>query len=314
MITQHLLVKVWQQMGRRKKKHDDTHVDETWLIPYADMLTLLLALFIVLFAASSVDEGKFNLISETFEEIFTGGNDLLDYPEVIEQSPNDPESEKNLPQTEDEEHEKKGEGDKDEEDKSAEEVEEPNEDTEKEQSEDTEEEPEVIEDPIQEQKKQDWEQLNALQEQIDQYFVQKGLDVMIDTSLMKEGLLITFPDGVLFASGKADVTGEAKLLAKEVSEFLVTDPPREVRIAGHTDDRPISTEKFPSNWELSAARALNFMKVLLSNTQLEAERFSSIAYGEFRPVATNNTAEGRRLNRRIEILILPYEYNDNEGQ
>jgi chemotaxis protein MotB len=300
-------MKVWLQMGRKKKKHDDTHVDETWLIPYADMLTLLLALFIVLFAASSVDEGKFMLISETFEEIFTGGNDLLDYQEVIEQSPLDPQSEKNNPLSEDNEHEKEGESEDGEEDKGNEEVEEV-----EEPHEETVEEPDPVESSIEEQKQQDWEALNALKEQIDQYFVQKGLDVSIETNLMKEGLLITFPDGVLFDSGKADVTAEAKLLAKEVSEFLVTEPPREIRIAGHTDDRPISTEKYPSNWELSAARALNFMKVLLSNSMLESERFSSIAYGEFRPVASNATAEGRKKNRRIEILILPYEYDEEE--
>jgi chemotaxis protein MotB len=267
---------------KRRKKQDDTHVDETWLIPYADMLTLLLALFIVLFAASTIDEVKYGQISDTFQEIFTGNKDLLDEQQIIEKAPHEKNDARKEPDD--------SIGDPDAPKK-----------------------PEESDDDINgndEIHQEDWKKLNSLKAEIDQYFVNKGLDVKIETTLSKEGLLITFPDSILFASGSAEVTKEARALAKEVSEFLVTDPPREVRISGHTDNNPIHTAQFPSNWELSSARSVNFMMVLLRNRVLEPSRFSATAFGEFRPVASNKTAEGRKKNRRVEILILPYEANE----
>ena len=80
--------------------------------------------------------------------------------------------------------------------------------------------------------------------------------------------------------------------------------PERVIISGHTDNVPINTVHYPSNWELSSARALNFMKFLLaSNPALNPARFSAIGYSEYRPAATNSTEEGRMQNRRVEILI-----------
>lgn len=94
-------------------------------------------------------------------------------------------------------------------------------------------------------------------------------------------------------------------IAKEISDLLVIDPPRNIIISGHTDNVPIHTAKFESNWELSVMRAVNFMKIILENDKLDPRWFSAKGYGEYKPVASNATKEGRAKNRRVEILILP---------
>ncbi|MNN66255.1 Outer membrane porin F precursor [compost metagenome] len=81
-------------------------------------------------------------------------------------------------------------------------------------------------------------------------------------------------------------------------------PDYEVIVSGHTDNIPISNHEFPSNWDLSSVRALNFMKILLLNDQLDPKKFSAIGYGEYHPVSPNDTVAGRALNRRVEVSII----------
>lgn len=83
------------------------------------------------------------------------------------------------------------------------------------------------------------------------------------------------------------------------------DPPRSIIISGHTDNVPIRNAGFQSNWELSVMRAINFMKVILENNRLNPSMFSAKGFGEFKPVASNDTEEGKKKNRRVEILITP---------
>ena len=96
-------------------------------------------------------------------------------------------------------------------------------------------------------------------------------------------------------------------LAREISELLVMNPPRNIIVSGHTDNVPIRNSQFDSNWHLSVMRAVNFMKILLENDDLDPRSFSAKGFGEFEPIASNATAEGRMKNRRVEILILPNE-------
>ena len=77
-----------------------------------------------------------------------------------------------------------------------------------------------------------------------------------------------------------------------------------ITVSGHTDNVPINTREFPSNWELSSQRAVNFMRYLIADNSLKPERFSAIGYGEYRPIMTNETPEGRSKNRRVEVLIM----------
>ena len=90
------------------------------------------------------------------------------------------------------------------------------------------------------------------------------------------------------------------------------DVPRSIVVTGHTDNVPIHNAEYASNWELSVMRAINFMKVLLANQNLQPELFTAKGYGEFQPIATNETTEGRAKNRRVEVLIQPKK--DEEPQ
>lgn len=248
-------------MSRRKKEKGEHEFNETWLLPYSDLMTLLLALFIVLFASSAVDAQKFQSMSKVFSEIFTGGTGIVDY-ESIEQ--------KNGEELADETKEK------------------------------LEKEKEQTQVPVDEQTT-----LSATQERVNQYILEKGLTGQLKTSLTSEGLLVTINDSVLFDSGSADVREEDIAVAKEISDLLVTDPPHNVIISGHTDNVPIQNSNFSSNWELSVVRAVNFMKIILENDQLDPRMFSAKGFGEFQPIASNDTEEGKAKNRRVEVLILP---------
>ncbi|OEH93534.1 flagellar motor protein MotB [Bacillus solimangrovi] len=246
-------------MAKRKKK-DDGHIDETWLIPYADMLTLLLALFIVLFAASNVDAQKFQKISASFNDAFKGGIGIMDQPFPVQ--PENPD----LLETEEKKH-------------------------------------------LNQQS-----DLNELEEQIQTYIESNNLNDNLTTSLTSEGLLITILNDAFFASGSAKVTGETDRLAHELGSALATKTPHDVIISGHTDNLPINNAEFDSNWHLSVIRAVNFMKILLENDQLNPEYFSAKGYGEFKPIASNDTPENRQKNRRVEVLILPNEPTETERQ
>lgn len=144
-----------------------------------------------------------------------------------------------------------------------------------------------------------------MQEKIDTYIVNERLNGKLKTSLTEEGLAITILNDILFDSGSAEVRPQDRQLAKEISQMLVMNPPRNIIISGHTDNVPIHNAQFSSNWELSVMRAVNFMKLLLENPKLDPRLFSAKGYGEFKPVASNDTPEGRMKNRRVEILILP---------
>ncbi|HEY9576599.1 MAG TPA: flagellar motor protein MotB, partial [Pseudobacillus sp.] len=212
-------------MSKRKKHEEHEHMDESWLLPYADLLTLLLALFIVLFAMSSVDAKKFQLVSQAFNSAFQGGTGVMDYPEI---SP---------PET---------------------------------TSEDT---PRSKE--LSGLKEQDKKELSQMQKKIDQYISQNNLQNKVETVLSGEGLLLRIRDNVLFNSGVAEIREEDKKAAQEISRLLEMDLPRMVIISGHTDNIPIKTAEFESNWELSAMRAVNFMKVILENNKLDPRLFSA---------------------------------------
>lgn len=231
-------------------------MDESWLVPYADILTLLLALFIVLFAASNVDAQKFQLLASSFNNVFKGGTSFLDYesPQPVEIDNAAIENDK----------------DKD-----------------------------------KEREKQEQEELKELQQKIDGYITENGLDLTLKTRLADEGLLVTIQDGAFFNPGSADVRPEDVKLAREISELLVMNPPRNIIVSGHTDTVPMHNHEFKSNWHLSVMRAVNFMSILLENEKLDPRRFSARGLGEYEPVATNDTPEGRKLNRRVEVLIQP---------
>ena len=248
---------------KRKKKHEE-HVDESWLIPYADILTLLLALFIVLFAASEVNSAKFKEISDSFNSELQGGTGILENQAVLT---TDEDTSKIAVPTDEEK----------------------------------------VENPVGVSAAQDKKELEALQAKIEGYIKEKGLSPRLQTEMTTKGLMLKIKEGVLYHSGSAEINNESRTIAIEISNLLVTDPPRNILIEGHTDNIPAHSAEFPSNWELSSARAINFMKILLENSKLDPKKFSATGYGEYHPAATNDTPEGRAENRRVEVLISTYK-------
>lgn len=128
----------------------------------------------------------------------------------------------------------------------------------------------------------------------------RQLSVSIDRGRM----VIQLPQDVLFPSGSATLGSDGRETLGQVGEALADLDDRTFQVEGHTDDVPISTARFASNWELSTARALSVVRLLIESGAAP-ENLSAAGYGEYQPVATNETPEGRRRNRRIEIVMLP---------
>ncbi|MCM8799760.1 MAG: flagellar motor protein MotB [Candidatus Omnitrophica bacterium] len=136
-------------------------------------------------------------------------------------------------------------------------------------------------------------------------------DKQVRLEMMEKGLVITFVADVLFDSGKATIrTENFSTLDKIALVLKETVPYNYIGIEGHTDNEPIKYSGWKSNWELSTARALSVLHYLVDQKGLPAERFSAIGYGEYRPIASNETKEGRQLNRRVEIVIMPKLYKE----
>ena len=256
-------------MARRRRREEEHENHERWLVSYADFITLLFAFFVVMYAVSSVNEGKYKVLSNSLTNAFKnitgqpGGQPFA----VIQGAPPLPVK------------------------------------------------PVAKPDKLPDQKKVEQRQqmknvakdiMTALQP-----LVAQGKVRLLETS---RGVTIEINDSVLFPAGQAKLQPAsisamlaiAKVLA--ASDFPIT-------IEGHTDNVPISTPQFPSNWELSAMRATTVLR-LFNDGGVGAERLTAIGYGDTRPVETNTTPEGRARNRRVSILIdsnrpeEPTELND----
>lgn len=131
--------------------------------------------------------------------------------------------------------------------------------------------------------------------------------------LEKRGLIIRISEHIFFNSGEATIRPEMEPILQVLGRTLERVP-NHIRIEGHTDNVPIHTQRFPSNWELSTARATTIVRYLLEHFQFDPERLSATGYGEYRPIATNSTSEGRMLNRRVDFVILSQKEMENEPQ
>jgi chemotaxis protein MotB len=165
-------------------------------------------------------------------------------------------------------------------------------------------------------RRSDAQKIEELSSQLDELLRAKGLleqklgqeidDKQIKLQMMEKGLVITVVGDLLFDSGKAKIRPEALPLLDKVAAVLKDNMAQfNVGIEGHTDNVPIKSSGWKSNWELSTARALSVLHYLLNDQGISPERLSAIGYGEYRPVASNDTKDGRKQNRRVEIVILP---------
>ncbi len=150
------------------------------------------------------------------------------------------------------------------------------------------------------------EKLQQLKEKVEKYLEQNNLQANVLVELDARGLLLRFKENVLFDSGKAVLKPDALKILSFLGDILNKPEfaERYIRVEGHTDNIPIRTAVFPSNWELSTGRASSVIRFYIENTQVRPSRFTASGYGEYYPVANNTTTEGRALNRRVDIVIL----------
>jgi len=135
--------------------------------------------------------------------------------------------------------------------------------------------------------------------------LQKMIDGgQLTVSIEKGRIVINLPDNVLFATGHSNVNAEGQKALKQIGAVLKEFSDRSFQVEGHTDNVPMKSARYPSNWELSTARAMSVVHLMIEEG-VDAKNISAAGFGEFQPRADNEEKEGRALNRRIEIIMLP---------
>lgn len=247
-------------MRRRRQSQEDLHNKERWLISYADFITLLFAFFVVMYSVSSVNQGKYKVLSETLTGVFNAPQRSINPIEVGEQPAVAAPSDDVIPPPVAEAHSN------------------PQQDAEARS-----------------------EALRAMADQLALEFddlINRGV-VTLETN--DRWLALNLPNSLLFSSGDAEPHYDAFDVIRKIASVL-RDRDNAVKVEGFTDNQPISTSRFPSNWELSSARAAAVVR-MLTMEGVEPERLAAVGYGRFQPVARNDTDEGRRRNRRVVLLI-----------
>jgi len=134
-----------------------------------------------------------------------------------------------------------------------------------------------------------------------------GMENDIKLSISEKGLILQLSDKILFEAGQADILPEARRLIEHLGTIIANHPSYSLRIAGHTDNAPIRTSRYPSNWELSTSRAVNVVRYLLDKRIIAADRLLAAGFGEYKPLFPNDTPENRAKNRRVELLFFRNE-------
>jgi len=249
-------------MRRRRQASEELHNRERWLISYADFITLLFAFFVVMYSVSSVNEGKYKVLSETLTGVFNAPQRSLQ-PVAVGENPRAPVE--TAPQaviapvvTE------------------APEI--PDTDTETRT-----------------------QTLRTMASQLSLEFNEFIRQGVVSLSVSDRWLELNLPNSMLFGSGDAEPHYDAFEVIEKIAAVL-RNRDNAVAVEGFTDNEPISTQRFPSNWELSAARASAVVRMLVMEG-IEPERLAAVGYGQYQPQARNDTEEGRRRNRRVVLLI-----------
>lgn len=158
---------------------------------------------------------------------------------------------------------------------------------------------------------QEAKQFQAIQTDLGKYIQQEHLQGEVSVTAEERGVVVSFQDRVLFAEGSADLSPKALEVLRQVGKVL-SRTSNYLRVEGHTDNRPIHTAQFRSNWELSVIRATNVVHVLVEQAGINPARISATGYGEYRPRVANDTAAHRALNRRVDIIVLKGEFRPSE--
>lgn len=257
-------------MSKRRHKggHEEEHENhERWLITYADMITLLMALFMVLFSISSVNTSKYNQLQKSLQDAFSGK--ILSGGKQVMNSG----SSGKTP------------------DPTATPAIEPIK-------------PQIGEKSTASQKAKDDKEFKRIKAELDAYARKHGLSKQLLTVIAKRGLVVRLlTDRVVFDPGQAALKPAAVPVLTGVAHALNINKTHPIMVEGHTDNVPISGSQFPSNWELSTARASVVVRFLI-HTGIDKFRLGAAGYANLYPVASNSTDIGRSKNRRVEIVLL----------
>ena len=153
--------------------------------------------------------------------------------------------------------------------------------------------------------------LGKIRRSVESLVQARNMGGKVHTRMEGRGLVISLGEGGFFDSGSDQLKNEGRELLDSIAQSLLASD-NQVRVEGHTDDVPIRTTRFPSNWELSTARATTIVSYLVSRFSFSPEKLSAAGYGEFRPIAENGTPEGRARNRRVDIVVLNSTVAKNE--
>jgi len=230
-----------------KKKHEEHENMERWLVSYADFITLLFAFFVVMYSVSSVNEGKYRVMSNALKSSFSntrpiGELSIMNLP--IEKSRQIVVTERQKPQS-------------------------------------------------------NARTFLKVANSITESKVPDGVKI----TSTERGLSIRIKDDALFSSGSADLNPQIKEFLDLIAG-LVRELPNLIAVEGHTDNRPIRTATYPSNWDLSTARANTLLRYFTEHHHLRADRFTSTGFAGTRPIESNSTSEGQASNRRVELIVL----------
>ncbi len=248
-------------MAKNKVVKDNT---ERYLLTYADLMNLLLILFIILFAYSQVDTQKFQQLSQSLGAAFgngsppstvsggASGNSLINFPATMP-SPVIPSN---------------------------------------------------MED----------NQYNAAEDAISGIIKKDGMAGDVSVHMTERGIVMSIDATFAFKSGSAELEKDAKEKILSIGKTILSKMPnKHVRIEGHTDNIPINSTKFPSNWELSSSRAINVLKLLVNEAGLNPKLVSPVGYADTMSIAPNDSDANRAKNRRVDIVILRDSFSTGEA-
>ncbi len=237
----------------KKRKHNEEHENaERWLLTYADLITLLLAFFIMMYVFSKKDAQKYDEVASHLKTIFSGGTGLVGKGSVTAASPIDMPS--------------KG--------------------------------------------ASSGEIKRQLESELMDSNRNKPGGENISVLSDERGIVIRVLDKAFFDEGKAELKDGAKGALDKIVP-IIKSVDNHVRIEGHTDNVPIKTNEFKSNWELSVRRATEVVRYFVEKRGLPPDRISATGYAEYRPIVQNNSPKNKSLNRRIEIIVVKSNEKQN---
>ncbi len=229
------------------------------MLTYADLITLLMIFFVVMYALSNVDATKFKAIAETLSKALGGGGGAVlnsPGPSIVPGQSG---------------------------------------------------EVNIVKERIDEVK-----QMEQIKQELVTFIKENDLSAQVSVISEERGVVVSFQTPVLFALGSADLVPSAAVMIRKMGKILM-ETRNYIRVEGHTDNLPINTAQYPSNWELSSARATRVVQELIKGIGFPPERLSATGYGEYRPRMPNNSEINRQLNRRVDLVVLKSKYEYSEA-